>query len=384
MRYTGNPFRCDDVALIASVDAPDWADRDDVMYFWVERRGCHVGEACLYEMNSTWSHARARCELFEAVDVETITLELLARFAERIAFERVVLPGGEVRALHHAPVAPAGPDAAQRAVRALNDEIGTTFELGEHLGGLHRGAWAVTDREGTKAVLKVSDDGYRFAVERALVVVAHVREAGYPAPMPMHHGPVPEGGWYYLQERAPGRPMHDGPLARREVDALLDVIDMQAGLAPPIDADWSAYVEYMALRRLHEWTLVARNTDAGVQELLDACRRRVDGIAEPCLSRSDLAVGDFGPHNVLVDERGAITAVVDLEGASRGDRVIDIAGLLLLVEPSLVHHVREAALRASSAEALAVCGVHWIVRRLVRPDAAQMAPELLARLGELT
>jgi hypothetical protein len=81
-------------------------------------------------------------------------------------------------------------------------------------------------------------------------------------------------------------------------------------------------------------------------------------------------------HTNLYDE-GRVTAVVDLESAGRGDRVIDTVGLLYMVEPHPIDVVRDAALAIASPEALAVCGVYWIVRRLylgIRTDDNNLRP----------
>jgi aminoglycoside phosphotransferase (APT) family kinase protein len=136
------------------------------------------------------------------------------------------------------------------------------------------------------------------------------------------------------------------------------------------------------LHQRDEWTVVARSQLPVVQKLLAACERRVAGLSDPAMRQNDLVIGDFGPHNVLVDDEGRVTAVVDLESAGRGDRVIDTVGLLYMVEPHLLGAVRDAALAIASPEALAVCGVYWIVRRLcggiesgdenLRPAAEQM------------
>jgi Ser/Thr protein kinase RdoA (MazF antagonist) len=173
----------------------------------------------------------------------------------------------------------------------------------------------------------------------------------------------------------------------RELDAdelavLLSVLDRHSALAPGVAHDWSKSVEEVALHQLGEWTVVARSQLPVVQKLLEACQQRVAGLSDPAMRHNDLVIGDFGPHNVLVDDEGRVTAVVDLESAGRGDRVIDTIGLLYMVELQLLGVVRDAALEIASPEALAVCGVYWIVRRLylgirtaddnLRPAAEQM------------
>jgi aminoglycoside phosphotransferase (APT) family kinase protein len=176
------------------------------------------------------------------------------------------------------------------------------------------------------------------------------------------------GGYFYLQERAPGRPMRAGGVGREmdadELAVLLRLLDRHSALAPGVWHDWSKRVAEVVLHQQHEWAVVARSQLPVVQKLLEACEQRVAGLSDPALRHNDLVIGDFGPHNVLVDDEGRVTAVVDLESASRGDRVIDTVGLLYMVEPQMIGVVREAALAIVSPKALAVCGVYWIVRRL--------------------
>lgn len=272
------------------------------------------------------------------------------------------------------------PGSFQNAVATLTDQLGKRFVLGEMLGGQHLGARAVDAEDGTRGVLKVSDDAYRSVVEYAVRLTGQLRAAGYPAPRPLHHGPMP-GGYFYLQERAPGRPMRAGGVWREldadELAVLLRVLDCHSALAPSVAHDWSKRVEEVALYQQREWTVVARSQLPVVQKLLEACERRVAGLSDPALRHNDLVIGDFGPHNVLVDDEGRVTAVVDLESAGRGDRVIDAVGLLYMVKPHLIGVVRDAALKIASPEALAVCGVYWIVRRLcigIRTDDENLRP----------
>ncbi len=273
----------------------------------------------------------------------------------------------------------------QSAVDALTDQLGKRFVLGERLGGQHLGARAVNVEDGMRGVLKVSDDTYRDVVEDAVRLIEQLRAAGYPAPRPLHHGPMP-GGYFYLQERTPGRPMREGgvytALDADELAVLLSVLDRHSALAPGAAHDWSKTVEEVALHQRREWTVVAQSQLPVVQKLLEACERRVASLSTVTMRHTDLVIGDFGAHNVLIDEEGRLTAVVDLESAGHGDRVIDTVGLLYMVEPHLLSVVRNAALKIASPNVLAVCGVYWIIRRLcggissnddnLRPVAEQM------------
>jgi len=281
----------------------------------------------------------------------------------------------------------------QRAVDARTDHLGKRFVLGEMLGGQHLGARAVRAEDGTHGVLKVSDDAYQSVVEDAVRLAEHLRAAGYPAPRPLHHGPM-SGGYFYLQERAPGRPMREGgvytELDTDELAVLLNVLDRHATCAPAVSHDWSKSVKEVALHQRGEWSVVAQRKLPVVQKLLEACERCVASLGDPAMRHNDLVIGDFGPHNILVDNEGHVTAVVDLESAGRGNRIVDTVGLLYMVEPHLLHVVRDAALKIASPEAVALCGVYWIVRRLgsgIRTDHDTLrlsAEQMLAHFDMLT
>ncbi|NLD45392.1 MAG: phosphotransferase [Chloroflexi bacterium] len=283
--------------------------------------------------------------------------------------------------------------AYERAIDALTEELGTRFVLGERLGGGHLGARAVYADDGTSAVLKVSDASYRSAVEPAVVLAERLQAAGYPAPRPLHHGDIP-GGYFFLQERAPGRPMRPVGVSQEldadELAVLLGLLDRHAGLGAGAPHDWTESVQDVSIHRRREWTLVAENPLPVVQRLLKACEQRLAGISDLSMRHDDLVIGDFGPHNILVDEEGQVTCVVDLESAGRGDRVIDTLNLLYMVEPHLLGVVRDAALAIARPEAFVVCGVYWIVRRLflgIRSDDSSLEPvaqRMLAHIDLLT
>jgi aminoglycoside phosphotransferase (APT) family kinase protein len=202
------------------------------------------------------------------------------------------------------------------------------------------------------------------------------------------------GGYFYLQERAPGRPMRKGGVYTEvnadELELLLSVLDQHSAVAPDAPHDWSKSVEDAVLHHRREWTVVAQSQLPVVQKLLNACERRVAGFGYPAMRHTDLVIGDFGPHNVLVNDEGRVTAVIDLESAGHGDRVIDTVGLLYVVEPHLLGVVRNAAMEIASPEVLALCGVYWVVRKLCggiwsnNDNLQPVAERMLAHLDILT
>lgn len=281
----------------------------------------------------------------------------------------------------------------QRALDSLNRELGKQFTLAERLPG-KSGAWAVDASDGEQGVLKVYGDSSCATVKQTVRLAEHMRAVGYATPRPLHYGLLPGGGCFYLQERVPGQPMRSpgiyDELNRYELELLLRMLDLHAAIAPQTAQDWTYQVEEVALRQQGEWTVVAQIPLPVVQDLLEICYRRCARLGDPEWRHNDLVIGDFGPHNVLLDKQGQVAAVFDLDGAGCGDWVIDLVGLLYVVDPALLHVVRHVALQVATPAALTACGVYWIVHRLYQgirenaPHLAAVAEQMLAHVDLLT
>ena len=284
-------------------------------------------------------------------------------------------------------------NVVQCALDSLNRELGKRYTLSEKLVG-KSGAWALDSVDGEQAILKVSNDTACDRVERMLHLVEHLRAADYTTPRPLHYGSIPGGGCYYLQERVPGKLMRSpgvySELNHHELGLLLRVLDLHADIALEASQDWTREVEAVALRQQGEWLAVARSPVPTVQHLLETCEWRCAGLGTPGWRHGDLVHGDFGAHNVLLDDDGRVLAVIDLEEAGRGDRVIDVVGLLYVVEAELLADVRREALQRASPAAVTACGVYWIVHRLYQGIRAndenleRVARQMLTHIDLLT
>ncbi|MCE7982644.1 MAG: aminoglycoside phosphotransferase family protein [Caldilinea sp. CFX5] len=284
-------------------------------------------------------------------------------------------------------------NAMQRALACLNGVQGKQFTFAEKLPG-QSGAWAVDGPDGERGILKVSADSDCATVAQIVRLIEHLRTAGYPTPRPLHYGSIPDGGCFYLQECLPGRPMRApgfyAELNQHELGLLLRLLERHEGIAPATLPDRTAQVEAIALQQQDEWTVVAQSPLPAVQRLIERCAQRCAGLGDPGWRHSDLVIGDFGPHNILLNEQGQVAAVFDLEGAGRGDRVIDLVGLLYMVELAWLPDVRHAALQVATPAALTACGVYWMVHRLyqgIQSDAenlADVAQQMLDHVDLLT
>jgi aminoglycoside phosphotransferase len=197
----------------------------------------------------------------------------------------------------------------RRVVAVINQRHNWNWKLDRRCsGGLQGGAWQLSEPGGGKAILKWSTRP-RFFTERRSAAMAKILAAGYPTPAWLAVGRTADSG-YLLEEFIPGEPIEFTASAARQ---LVDVIELQAGLAPDLDQNWSTYV--------------AADTDAAeyVSALdADLVRKFQRLRTDVEMPGSDMVHGDFNSCNVLA-ENGRITGVIDIEAFGRGTRAIDYA-----------------------------------------------------------
>lgn len=249
---------------------------------------------------------------------------------------------------------------AEDALDRLNREWRGTWRLVGRLGGGRKtGAWIVEDADGARAVLKWHASATdRRHVDDMAGLVARARDGGWPTP-----------AWFAWGLDGRRRPcvvteLIEGAVVERMdegvLDALLDVVERQRGLAGSAGVDWAAY----ALRSVFEdgsgWRAVLRRRSPAALEAGEAIARRVAPYRGVRLPDTDLVHMDLGLHNVLF-RMGEVAAVVDLEGLGRGAVAIDLATLLFsahgagaAAEPVLARLVAHAVDR-DGVPVLAVC-----------------------------
>jgi aminoglycoside phosphotransferase (APT) family kinase protein len=236
----------------------------------------------------------------------------------------------------------------------VNTAHGTRFELGGPCAnGLQGGAWMLADGAGRPAVLKVRPDPDP-GIERVAAAVAQVRAAGYPTPAWLASGTSASGTSYWVQEFVPGRAAT--PLTPSTAEALVDVLERQAGLDPVPTRDWGTVVTANA------WSdedggprAVVRGLGPVGGSLLAAYDRLLGQTGRVSLSGRDMVHGDFNSCNILLDhdDDGRVGGVIDVQDMGSGSRAVDYACLL---REAYVHDYGDAVIRVVRRGGEAVAG----------------------------
>jgi aminoglycoside phosphotransferase (APT) family kinase protein len=202
------------------------------------------------------------------------------------------------------------------------------FELGAPApGGRSQGAWFATATDGAPVVLKWSpDEAMAERYEALLPALDELRARGVPVPRYLAVIPF-EGGTLSAQTSLPGR-SEDNP-SPAVVGGIVACVAAKAGLrGPPPAADqstWGAFVVHALTIGQGGWAThePLRTWGRRSASVLDRAQA-VGANASPGEFPDDGLVHlDLHTDNVLVED-GALSGVVDWEGACAGDHRYDL------------------------------------------------------------
>ncbi|MFD7160792.1 phosphotransferase [Kribbella sp. NPDC059898] len=197
---------------------------------------------------------------------------------------------------------------ARRLVDEVNRSTGAGLEFVGAADGGEVGAAFVRWQDGRDGVLTRAAGGVE-ELRRTAAALDAARGLGLPVP---RYQLVTAGG--VVQERLPGRAPEK--VDRALLEAMIALADRFAGIAPELPVPSMYLLESGPGFCLHE---SLERYDDRTRKLLGWIHEV--GRSEPGgMTGNDLVHLDFHPGNVLVDDAGTITGIVDWDGIGRGDR----------------------------------------------------------------
>lgn len=248
------------------------------------------------------------------------------------------------------------PVDADRIVRELNARTGAGLSvLGVAEHGDTGGAVYVRWPNGRESVVTPSRAGAERA-QRTAEVLALARSRGLPVPRYELVTQL-EDRVVVVQERLPGRVMRLDPAKLR---AMVEVNERFAGVLtdrPDVPALQLRLHDEQWHRRLEDYSDRTRDLLARI--------RTIDGDA---MFGDDLLHTDFNHENVLFDDHGNLTAVIDWDGSAwRGDRHFALVKLRFLLaweypEPTVLARLDELLDALIEPETLRLYWAEWSLR----------------------
>jgi aminoglycoside phosphotransferase (APT) family kinase protein len=209
-------------------------------------------------------------------------------------------------------------------LRTLGFELGARAELGVS----DAGAWFATAPDGAPVVLKWFPDetvAERYAV--LLPALDELRRRGAPVPE-YPHVLVVDGGTLSAQRVLPGASVRNPSTVM--VEQVVEWVAVLAGIAcpllPPDARPWGASVVHTLTVGVDEWAMHEPLRTGGRRST--AVLDRVEAVgadAEPAWFPTDGFVHlDLHTDNLLAGDDGALTGIIDWEGACGGDPRFDL------------------------------------------------------------
>jgi aminoglycoside phosphotransferase (APT) family kinase protein len=220
------------------------------------------------------------------------------------------------------------------------------------------------------------------AVDREYRLLSALHPLGFPVPQPLALCRDPEvlGAIFYVMELAKGRPYADGslpgftPVARRRtyeqlVDTLADLHNIDP--APAGLGDFGKPGNYFE-RQVARWTRQYRDSQTDDIPEMD---RLIDylPVSLPEQSRTSIVHGDYRIDNVMFDDAGKLTAVLDWELATLGDPLADFSYLAM---QWMMPADGGAGLGGLDLAALGIPGLDAIVERYSARSGVPVAAQL--------
>jgi aminoglycoside phosphotransferase (APT) family kinase protein len=176
------------------------------------------------------------------------------------------------------------------------------------------------------------------AVDREYRLLSALSPLGFPVPRPLALCDDPEviGAIFYVMELAKGRPYADGalpafdpPKRRRMYEQLVDTLADLHNIDPAAAGlgDFGKPGNYFE-RQVARWTRQYRDSQT---DELPEMERLIEYLPAslPEQSRVSIVHGDYRIDNVVFDDEGKLTAVLDWELATLGDPVADFSYLAM-------------------------------------------------------
>lgn len=221
-------------------------------------------------------------------------------------------------------------ESSKKVLRYINRTHGLDYALLERFsGGFQSGAYMLQNINGEKAVLKWNHrKSDQKPVDEAAAAIKLARGLGWPTPDWKVWGITPSGYPYHIQELVAGT--HRDCVDTIVVEDALRVVHLQAGIAPVMENNWTAYDRGVVYEDTSgAFTKIAAFSETG-KELIGILKQNLEPFRDVLIPDNDIVHGDFHNGNILM-EGDKITGLIDAESIGRGSRFHDIAGLVTFV-----------------------------------------------------
>ena len=238
----------------------------------------------------------------------------------------------------------------KEVIKTVNKNHGTSYELLDRFDKGEWGAYRIAEPGKKPVVLKFFTDlSYTNIVdddpELAKNITNRLLSLDYPVPKYIYSGRIGKG-LYWVQQELPGKPLWQNPTVE-QIEKVLSFLSLQKNHAISEKQNYSLIIKDTVFSNRLGGLRSIQNYSPEMRDFLDNLTFSVKNLEALSLPKSDIVHGDFSYHQVMVDDEGKITGIIDWQEAGCGDWLVDLTRLIYslhdrphLANP-IIKHVKE-------------------------------------------
>ena len=238
------------------------------------------------------------------------------------------------------------PEEINEVIKTVNKNHGANYELLGHFDQGEWGAYRIAEPGNKPVVLKFFTNFSNTNIvdadpELAKNITNRLLSLEYPVPEYLYSGRT-GNGLYWVQQELPGQPLWQNPTVE-QIEKVLSFLLLQRNQAVSEKQNYSLIVKDTVFGNRLGGLKSIQNSSFEMQQFLSNLKRAVKDLESLYLPITDIVHGDFSYHQVMVDNKGDITGIIDWQEAGCGDWLVDLARLIYSLHdrPHLVNPIIE-------------------------------------------
>lgn len=235
-------------------------------------------------------------------------------------------------------------------IKTVNAKNGTNYELLNRFDKGEWGAYRIAEPGKNSVVLKFFTDLSNTNIvdadpDLAKNITDRLLSLDYPVPKYIYTGRLGEG-LYWVQQELSGKPLWQNPTVE-QIEKVLFFLALQKNQAVSEKQNYSLIIKDTVFGNRLDGLRSIQNYSPEMREFIDDLMFSVKDLKAPPLPNSDIVHGDFSYHQVMVNDDGIITGIIDWQEAGCGDWLVDLTRLIYslhdrpqLVNP-IIKHVKQ-------------------------------------------
>ena len=219
----------------------------------------------------------------------------------------------------------------EKVIHVINGNHGTKYKLLNRFDKGEWGAYRIAEHGKKHLVLKFFTDLSNTNIvdpdpDLAKSITDRLLSLKYPVPKYIYSGRV-DNGLYWVQQELLGNPLWQNPTVE-QIEKILSFLSLQENQAVSDKQNYSSIIKDTVFGNRLSGLKSIQNYSSEMREFLGNLSSLVKDLESMPLQSSDIVHGDFSYNQVMVNDDGVITGIIDWQEAGCGDWLVDLTRLI--------------------------------------------------------